>query len=306
MDKIAVGLSSNNYFNLPFWVAQHEGFFAAEDLEVTGMRYEAEAQNVSWLEEGTTQYTFINTETAITGGDEGKPYLMIGGNVQRLPFRLIAASGISSASDLRGKTIGVSSLGVGTSTLLRDYLAGFGLEYQKDYTMIAAGMIRRRWEMLESGEIDAGMQGTPMEFVAVDAGYSDLGDITHDIGQYQFVALGVLRPFAAANQDLTVRFLRALAGSHAWFYANRDGATAIAMQETGISREYGYRAWDRYSGEQVFPVDGDVSIEGIETVLHISGKVRELDSRLTAHWQDYVDRSYFLEAMASLRTQTTP
>lgn len=298
MDKLAVGLSSNNYFNMPFWVAQHEGFFAAEELDVAGLRYESESQNIAWLEEGATQYTFINTETVLTDVDAGKPYVIIGGNVQTLPFRFIARPGVEKPSDLHGKTIGVSSLKVGTSTILRDYLNGFGLEYQRDYRMVPVGMIRRRWETLQSGEIDAGMQGTPMDSIALDAGYVDLGDITRELGPYQFVSLGVLRPYLDSHREITVRLLRALAEAHRWYYANRDGATAIAVQETGMERRYAERAWDQYAGDLTFPLDGDVSVEGILTVLRLSAQVRSIDGRLDQDWRRYVDRSYFLEATA--------
>lgn len=296
MDALGVGISSNNYFNMAFWVAQHEGFFASEGIKAGGFRYESEAQNLGWLQDETTQYAFTSTETIVAEVDAGGDYVIIGGNVQRLPFSFIGRPGLRGPEDLRGKRIGVSSLNIGTSTLLRDYLGAHGLEYQKDYQLVPIGMMRRRWETLQSGEIDAGMQGTPMDTVALDEGYTDLGDIAKDIGAYQFVSLAARRSFVEQNRELTVRFLRALAAAHAWYYANREGSTAIAVAETGVAYKHAEFAWDRYTREQAFPTDGDVSVEGIEVVLKLSGHVRSIDSRLAADWQRYVDRSYFIEA----------
>jgi hypothetical protein len=42
-------------------------------------------------------------------------------------------------------------------SLVIKLLAARGLEYPRDYRMRAVGPIPARWEMLQSGEIDAGL-----------------------------------------------------------------------------------------------------------------------------------------------------
>lgn len=82
---------------------------------------------------------------------------IIGGNVSRLPLSLITGKNIRTFEDLRGRTVGVSSIQASSSSLVIKLLAARGLEYPRDYRMRAVGPILARWEMLQSGEIDAGL-----------------------------------------------------------------------------------------------------------------------------------------------------
>ena len=53
-DKIAAGLVSRTYFNVPLWAAQEHGFFAKEGLQVEGTIY-GNASQVAPLLDGTFQ-----------------------------------------------------------------------------------------------------------------------------------------------------------------------------------------------------------------------------------------------------------
>ncbi|MDB5966025.1 MAG: ABC-type nitrate/sulfonate/bicarbonate transport system periplasmic component-like protein, partial [Polaromonas sp.] len=65
---------------------------------------------------------------------------------------------------MRGKTIGVSALSGGTSSLFVDILERAGLHYPGDYTMVEAGPVPPRHEQLMNRIIDAGMQTDPHNY----------------------------------------------------------------------------------------------------------------------------------------------
>ena len=164
---------------------------------------------------------------------------------------------LSSIEGLRGKTVGVSSIEAGSSSLVMKLLAAHGLEYPRDYGLRAVGPILARWELLQAGEIDAGLQGAPLNYIAIDQGYPTLSEPRDEFPDFQFTSLHVDSRWAAANPQIMQRFMRAFVRAHRWFYDNRAEATRIAVEQSGIPESYALRAWDEYTREQIFPTDGE-------------------------------------------------
>lgn len=174
MDTLTLAVTSRNYFNLPAWIALHTGLFAEEGLAVTIDHIEAiDAVNEA-VTTGRAQFAYGVTEHVILDAEAGGRQVILGGNVNRLPFSLIAAPEVRSFEDLRGRTIGVSSLRAGSSSLIMRLLGARGLHYPQDYTLVACGPILARWDKLRSGEIQAGLQGVPLNYIALDQGFTSL------------------------------------------------------------------------------------------------------------------------------------
>jgi NitT/TauT family transport system substrate-binding protein len=213
---------------------------------------------------------------------------------------LVAGKGIRGFEDMRGKVVGVSSLEAGSSSLVMKLFEAHGLHHPADYTIEAVGPILARWEKLQSGEIDAGLQGAPLNYIAADAGYPLLADPRSDFPDFQFTSLHVLAPWATENRALVVSFMRAFVRAHDWFYANREEAGAIAVKETGVERPYADRAWDEYVQSEIFPRDADASDVAVQALIDISGLIRALPHRTKTQAADYINRTYLEEARSDL------
>jgi len=244
MQQLTFAAVSRNYFNLPIWIAKHRGMLADEGLDVAIELYEGVDEVTNRLRDGRAQIGYGITEHVTLDSEAGGFLEIVGGNVNRLPFSLIAGKNIRSFDDLRGKTVGVSSIEAGSSSLVIQLLAARGLEYPRDYNMRAVGPILARWDMLQSGEIDAGLQGAPLNYIAIDQGFSSLCEPRQEVPYFQFTSLNVDKRWARANVEVMYRFMRALVRAHEWFFANREGVAPIAMAETGITKDYVMRAWD--------------------------------------------------------------
>ena len=298
MDRLSLAAVSRNYFNLPLWIGQHAGLFAREGLDVALELHESVDAVTDRLKDGRVQLACGITEHVILDAESGGRLEIIGGNVNRLPFSLIAGKSIRGFADMRGKVVGVSSLEAGSSSLVMRLFAAHGLEYPRDYHMRAVGPILARWRMLQSGEIDAGLQGAPLDAMARDAGYTVLADPRKMFPDFQFTSLNVDVAWARDNHALLVRFMRGYLGAHEWFYANRDDATAIAMRETGIERRYAERAWDQYTADAIFPRDADASDAAVQALLEVSALIRALPRRARTLPAEYINRSYLDAARA--------
>jgi ABC-type nitrate/sulfonate/bicarbonate transport system substrate-binding protein len=294
---VKFGVGSSNYFNMPCWVAQHTGLFGKHGISLRPDVYHSIEEADEGLRDGRFPLAFQATEGVITAIEQGAPLTIIGGNLERLPFSFIATPDVDSVAGLRGKVIGVSSLAAGTSSLLRGYLEQeAGLRYGADYDMRAVGMIPTRWALLKKGKINAGLQGIPLDIIAVEAGFNVIGDIRSYVGELEFASLVVNTDWAAGNRDLVGNFVRAMVEAHAWLADNREASADIAVLEMDIERRHALLAWDAYVEGGIFPADGDVSAAGLRAMIELTARVRGNNARIGTSQESYVDRSYYLAA----------
>jgi ABC-type nitrate/sulfonate/bicarbonate transport system substrate-binding protein len=305
MKKLTFTAVSRNYFNLPIWIAQHRGLLAAEGLDVAIELYEGVDEVTKRLRDGRAQIGYGITEHVVLDSESGGFLEIVGGNVNRLPFSLITAKNIRSVEDLRGKTVGVSSIEAGSSSLVMKLLAARGLHYPGDYELRAVGPILARWEMLQSGEIDAGLQGAPLNYIAIDQGFGSLCEPRQEVPDFQFTSLNVDKRWAEANADIMQRFMRAFVRAHDFFFENRDGVTPIAMAETAIVENYARRAWDEYTRDEIFPRNGDANDAAVQALIEISSLIRAVPNRTRSSASDYINRSYLHAAQREVAADKT-
>lgn len=300
MKKLTFAAVSRNYFNLPIWVAKHRDMFAEEGLDVAIELHEGVDEVTNRIRDGRAQLGYGITEHVVLDSTAGGSLEIIGGNVNRLPFSFVTGKNIRTFEDLRGKTVGVSSIEAGSSSLVIKLLAARGLEYPRDYKLRAVGPILARWEMLQSGEIDAGLQGAPLNHMAIDQGFRSLCEPRLEVPHFQFTSLNVDSRWARCYADIVRPFMRAFVRAHQWFFANRSGVTPIAIAETGISESYAERAWDEYVKHEIFPIDGDASDAAVQALIDISSLIRAVPDRVKPSAADYINRDYLRTAQREL------
>jgi ABC-type nitrate/sulfonate/bicarbonate transport system substrate-binding protein len=300
VDHLDFGAVSTNYFNLPLWIAVSGGYLADEGIAPEVTLIEGIDEVDQRLASGELDLIFGVTENVILNREAGGDFAVIGGNVNKLPFSFIARPGIASYADLKGAKIGVSSIQSGSSSLIMRLLETHGLEHERDYTLVACGPIWARWHMLEAGEIDAGLQGAPLNYMAVDKGHVDLGDPRLMFPDFQFTALHAREAWITANEDLLHRFLRGFIRAHDRFYADKAFATQIAVAEMGIDAAYADRAWDEYTRDEIFPRDGRASHAAVDTLIDTSALIRAIPARAASTAVDYIDHQWLDKARASL------
>jgi len=304
--RIRVGAVSRNYFNMPLWVAQSEGLFEREGLQVELHLIEAIDEVTRRLAAGEFDIDLGVAENVILDRERGGHLAIVAGNVNRLPFSLIANGRIRTVAELRGARIGVSSIEAGSSSLVMRLLARHGLSYPGDYTLLPVGPILTRWRMLQSGEIDAGLQGAPMNRIAVEAGFTDLGSPRDEFPDFQFTSVNVHADWAAGHRDTVEGFLRAYLAAHHWLSAHKAPSRAVAATEAGLSTEHADIAWDECVAGEIFPPDGRASIPAVQTLIEVSSQIRSLPGRAALRADAYIDESFVDAAARSLARRQHP
>jgi len=249
------------------------------------------------LRDGRVDLAVGVTEHVVLDRERGGHLAIIGGNVNKLPFSLIAGKDIKNFADLKGQA---DRRLVDRSRQLLPRHAGLlaeaGLHYPGDYTLVAVGPILTRWRMLHAGEIDAGLQGEPLDLIAIDQGFTALANPRERFPDFQFTSLNVDARWARAHRDVVIRFMQAFIRAHEWFYANRDAPRRSPCARPASSGVMAERAWDAYTSAAIFPRDGDASSGG-GAGPHRDQRTdpRPASARRT-QGDDYIDRGYLRAA----------
>lgn len=164
-------LSAPEYW--PLWVAQSEGYFAEEGLDVTITPFRAEGPAAEALGRGQAELAATSLDAAITlGHSGGVPPRIVFGLTAAPPVALLVPRGrqeaIQGLADLVGKTIGVTAPGTAAQLALISLLGAGGIRPHQVKTKsfgergLAAALV--------SGEVAAGMVGDPDATRLVESG----------------------------------------------------------------------------------------------------------------------------------------
>src|SRR4030095_42013 len=124
--------------------------------------------------------------------------------------------------ELKGRKVGVSSIGSGPDSLLRDLLKKHGLEGGREVVILPVGSGIARFYALQARSVDAAMLSIPANFMAQDAGFRQLVSfIDQDMVELQGSILTSLQ-LLESDPRLVEKFLR---GSAKGFRILRDNRT---------------------------------------------------------------------------------
>ncbi len=233
-DKLKLVGGAQGFNWLPVFVAMRKGMFEEAAVDVALERLGNVDKATKAVADGEADLAITPPEGAVSNFVSGGPLRIIASNSNRLPMSLVARPEIRSIAELQGKKIGTSSLTEGTAIYTQIMLAENGLNYPGDYEFALAGIHTARWEAMQKGEIDAAPQPAPWTFLAQEAGYSLIGEVSDYIPEIVFAALIGREQWLKENQPVVTRLLGALSKAHDFVddQANEDECVAIFQEIT--------------------------------------------------------------------------
>ncbi|HEV8726041.1 MAG TPA: ABC transporter substrate-binding protein [Candidatus Binatia bacterium] len=171
-DRVRIGISAVSLGFLPTMIAEKKGFYAKHALAPEHVLVPCAVATNALLSEDL-DYA-VCTGPGIAGAIKGLPIKLIMTTQDKLGYLLLVKPNVQKLTDLRGKTIGISTFGsqlyLTTVTLLRRA----GMEPGKDVNLLPAGDNTARIVGMDGGKLDAAFVSSPADIFGMKRGYKVL------------------------------------------------------------------------------------------------------------------------------------
>jgi NitT/TauT family transport system substrate-binding protein len=269
-DTVSVGSVDATSANLwPLHIAVKNGYFDAANIKIDLVFAQSNASVIQQLAAGSYSVApSAGMVDPIRAIDKGAPVALVRIVIQAPPYTLIAKPAIKTIEDLKGKTIIVGGAKDITRIFTERMLAPHGLK-PGDYDFVFAGATSARFAALQSGAVDAALLTMPFNFLAMTAGYANLGATFDVLPDMPFAGIAVNRPWAEAHIDVLKRFLDAYTKAVAWFNDpnNREAAVAIQMDTSKIQQDDVEKAYAFLHDKNLFEPTGEISKRKVGSVV---------------------------------------
>ncbi len=296
--KFPVGVSSKVLGYGHLWAAWRRGYFEHEGLDAEVVLMRGTAPAVQALIAGSIYAGLIANDGPIAAVEQGMDIVMVAAS-SKLTHMLIGAKNYKTWEDLRGATIGSSTLTSGTAFVLRRALKIKGLEYPRDYKLLNVGGTSSAFAAMSAGQIAAAMQAVPNAFQAQEAGFNVIGKLADIFPTYLLSAYSVRRSWAEKNRPLVVRFLKAVIRAKKWFEQDRKAAVEYLAKEFQLSQSMAEKGLDYYLANQAWPPELEIEMDGLKTVVDIYTEQTGMKGP-APNPEKYVDQSYLRQALKEL------
>jgi len=197
------------------------------------------------------------------------------------PYHFMAAAGIKTPADLKGKKIGISSPGGSADIATRKVLAAFNLDPDKDVTLVSLGSHEQRTAALLAGSIQAAVDDPPNLAKLRDAGYHSLYDLAGQKLAAANTTIVAQKAWVAANKAAMQRYVDSIVTSVARMKKDRAGTIDVMKKYFGATADRGYdEAYDFYLNEVTpalpFPKP-ELFADAQATLSRTNPKVKDLD-----------------------------
>ena len=296
-------------FNLPVWVAQQQGFFAKSGVEVSLSFTPNSVYLVDSLFESKADIALASFDNVVAyqegqGETESKRaapdlFAFMGGDNGFLS--LVAAPGLRTFADLRGKTASVDAMTTGFAFALREMAANNGLS-DSDLKYVKAGATGNRYRDLIAGKEDVTLLRTPFEILATDKGYETITTGTSAFGAYMGSVGVARRAWAKDNKSSLIGFIQGYQQAIRWLYRpeNRAGAEKLLVENVeGLTPYMAKKTCDILLAPQGGLIrDLAFDMPGIQTVLKLRSKYAQ-PAKLLSDPGKYIDTGYLSEAASA-------
>lgn len=295
--KVAIGYGAISPNQAPLWVAQDQGFFRKNGLDVQLVFVESGSRLVQTLISGDVVAALAAGAPAIQSNLQGSGVVMLAGTLNTLDYKLVVSKDITRPDQLKGKTMAVSRIGSSSDFATRYALEKYGLVPDKDVAILQIGSQPARYAALEAGKINGIMLAIPLTAKAAKAGFNTLADLQMLGLEYQQTALMATQNTIKAQPDTMRAIVRSLVESI--HYGKTHRRETIAILGKYLKSDDADALQEAYESEilGLFPQKPYPTIKGIQTILREMG-AKDPTAR-AARPEQFVDVSFIRELDAS-------
>ena len=241
--RVRVAIPSTTHAVLAFTTTRDKGYYREEGLDVELILMSAPFASRALLSG--------DVEVATVGGAglppvlSGAPLRFVFTTYNRPMFWLYSKPDIRSVKELKGKRVGVSGIGSGPDSLVREVLRRNGLEGGRDVAILSLGVMPMIFSGLQSGVVDAAMLSPPVTFKADENGFRELIAFNQqDLVELQGSIL-VREAFLQSDPVTLEKFIRSTYKGFLYIKQNRSGTIPILGRYLHVKDDLAAKAYDQ-------------------------------------------------------------
>jgi NitT/TauT family transport system substrate-binding protein len=227
---VSVKVSYSNIIGdeLPLWATKEGGFFDQNFIDTGELQNIASAQGVPALIANQIQFAQVGGSEILSANAGGADLVIVAQLAGVYPFVLEVAASIKSVADLKGRRVGVSSVGSSSDIATRAALKRMGLDPDKDVSILAVGSAAQRTAAMLAGSIDAGVSQPPDSLAVEAKGFHVLYDLASQKLPSANTSVVVTRQYLTQNKAVVQRYVDSLVLGIKKLKAERDfGITTL-------------------------------------------------------------------------------
>lgn len=277
IDDIRIAYPSTSFTTMPILAASKYGLYQHEGLrpELIFMR-----PNISVTAVVTGQVDFATAHGSIVrAAAQGMPVKSLMVVADRPAYYLVARPSINSVAALRGRSVGIASLGGSVHLMTKEFLAQNNLDGDKNVVLVVTGDHSTSIQALQNGHVDAAVLSVPWQTVAEKAGFRKLAYFG-DVMRLPMAGLGASDENIAKKPDLLRRSVRATLRGIEFLrdVKNKKEVVGIMVGWFKVSTEQAQEAYGQMV--EAYPPNGMVANEVIEKDLEIARQTGAIKTRV--------------------------
>lgn len=285
------------------WMAQQKGYFKEHGLDVEFMEFRGDKDVMRALLAGEVDSADMNPGPALGAIDRGATNLrVVGSPMPGLPYALYVGKDITSWSQLKGKTFGVSAPGSQPEIVAREMLVRKGVDAES-IKIVNAGGSGSRFKALVAGKIDATASSSEYIPDADRLGIRVMALAADLLPEYPHHVLVMNGETLKAKREATINFLAAYMEGLDYAVKHRDETLRLSgkINDKPASDPELVYIYDELIAKKYVAVKLEVpraKIEWLQNQLLKVGAVRrkiDLDK--------FIDESYREEALKRAKTR---
>lgn len=275
-EKAIIAVPSPALSMLPVFFAQDRGLFKKEGIEPVIVSMSGRLQALA-LGTGEIDYA-ASVETILRATMQGMPFRIIVYTNAKMSVVLVTAPDIKSVSDLRGKTVGVTSLGGGLEYGLREILIQKGgLNPDRDVRTVSLGMPDQIAGLM-AGSLQGAMLVPPFDGIMAKKGYKRLVSAA-DLLEYPQGGLATTERKIKEKPAQAKRIARAMIQALSLIREERERTVSYISTRWKIDQELAEQSYDVMV--RSFSKDGSASTKSIQNIIDSTKSRLQIDRPVT-------------------------
>jgi NitT/TauT family transport system substrate-binding protein len=289
-EKIRIAVATSSLAFLVPFVAKDRGLYLknGSDVELIQMR-----PNVAMaaLISGDIDYVEL-IGSIIRSAAKGISVRAISTSIKAPFFSFVAQNKFKNMKDLKGATIGITSIGGTNHVSTRLTLRQFGLDPEKDVKLLAIGDEKLMYDAFKIGRVDSIVVAPPFSVQLKREGFPLLAH-TADYVTIPFSGLGTTLERIKSNRAQIKKLLRAEIEALRFIQTNAAGTTDVIRKRFKMDDKLARESYDVVVN--AFSLDGRVPLDGVEILLQIEKDAKQIPTTVTP--QMVVDSSLVDETL---------